>query len=211
MAELSLAAEPRVDHGTSYARRLRVAGRIPAVVYGHGIDPKPISVEARELRHAFATEAGLNVLLNLDIAGERHLAVARELQRHPVRQTVTHIDFQVVRADELITAEVSLSFVGEPLTITRAGGNVEHLINSVHVRAKATDVPSSIELDVSALDFDEPIRLSALVVPDGVTIEGDPETTLVVGHPPRTQSAEGVEDGAEASADGASSEESADS
>ncbi len=130
MDEISLVAEPRSDKGSPATRRLRVSGRVPGVVYGHGVKPIPVSVDERALHGALSTEAGANALIDLTIGKTHHLALARELQRHPVRQTVAHVDFIVVRRDEIVAAEVPVTLVGEALAVSRAGGTVEQLLLS---------------------------------------------------------------------------------
>src|ERR1700722_17242053 len=105
MAEITLVAQTGRVTGSPASRRLRRAGSIPAVVYGHGIDPVSVSVDGRELRHALSGDAGLNQLLDVSVDGHSHLALARELQRHPVRNTVVHVDFQVVSRDQVVTSE----------------------------------------------------------------------------------------------------------
>jgi large subunit ribosomal protein L25 len=186
MAEITLVADVREERGSRASRRLLSAGRIPGVVYGHGDEPVAISVDGRELRAALSTDAGVNALLDLDVSGQRHLAIARELQRHPVRHTVAHVDFQVVSRDELVTADVALHLVGEPLGVTRGGGNVEQLLLSIPVKAKPADIPTHLEVDVAELAIGDTIHLRDLVLPAGVTAEADPDTTAVVAHPPRT-------------------------
>ncbi len=204
MAEITLVAEVRTERGSRASRRLLADGRIPGVVYGHGGEPVAVAVNARALRSALSTDAGVNALLDLDVAGDRHLAIARELQRHPVRQTVSHVDFQVVGRDEVVSVEVAVNVVGEPLGVTRAGGTVEHLVLATQVRAKPADIPSALEVDVSDMAIGDTITLGNLVVPRGVEVEGDPETPVVVAHPPRVQSAE--EAGGEAAPSDASAE-----
>lgn len=185
MAEITLVADVRVERGTRASRRLLHAGRIPGVIYGHGGEPVAISVSGRELRSALSTDAGVNALLDLDVAGDHHLAIARELQRHPVRQTVSHVDFQVVGRDEVVSAEVALNLTGEPLGVTRAGGSVEHLVLSLQVRAKPADIPTHLELEVSGLAIGDSIHVRDLDVPAGVVVEADPDTAVVVAHPPK--------------------------
>ncbi|HXZ82366.1 MAG TPA: 50S ribosomal protein L25 [Acidimicrobiales bacterium] len=190
MDEISLVAEPRRDKGSPATRRLRADGRVPGVVYGHGVTPIPVSVDERALRGALSTAAGENALIDLTIGKAHHLALARELQRHPVRQTVAHVDFLVVRRDEIVAAEVPVALVGEALAVTRAGGTVEHLLLSVGVRAKPADIPRAFEVDISELDIGDAIRLSSVLIPPGVTLEADPETPVVVGHAARVEVAE---------------------
>jgi large subunit ribosomal protein L25 len=187
MEEISLVAEPRRDKGSPATRRLRTKGRVPGVVYGHGVTPIPVSVDERALRGALSTEAGANALIDLTIGKAHHLALARELQRHPVRQTVAHVDFIVVRRDEIVSAEVPVMLVGEALAVSRAGGTVEQLLLSVDVRAKPADIPRSFEVDITDLDIGDAIRLSTVVIPPGVTLETDPESPVVVGHAARVE------------------------
>src|SRR5580698_7287715 len=111
MPEVTLAAEVRAERGSAPARRIRETGRIPAVLYGHDATPVAISLDARELRHALSSDAGVNALFDLAVDGKHHLAIARELQRHPVRQTLSHIDFQVVSRDELVSAAVAVHLI----------------------------------------------------------------------------------------------------
>jgi large subunit ribosomal protein L25 len=184
---------------------LRAAGRIPAVIYGHGDNPVSISIDARQLRTAFSSASGENALFDLDVAGERHLAIARELQRHPVRQTVSHVDFQVVSRDEVVPAEVPLHLTGEALGVTRPGGNVEQALFTLHVRAKPGEIPTAIEIDISALELGQTIRVAELSIPAGVLVELDPETPVVVAIAPRglgtgEEGAEGAESAAAAEA-----------
>ena len=113
MAEVVLAAEVGRPTGSRAVRRLRREGKIPAVIYGHGIEPSPVAVVARELRVALNGEAGSNQLLSLDTGSETYLTLARDMQRHPVAQTVTHVDFIIVRRDEVISADVPVTLVGE--------------------------------------------------------------------------------------------------
>ena len=198
MADITLVAEPGRAPGTRSSKRLRASGRIPAVVYGHGIDPIAISVDARELRTALGTEAGTRALLELHIGGERHLAMARQLQRHPVRHTVTHVDFQVVRRDEVVSAEVSLVLVGDPVAVHRGGGLVDQELQVIAIKAKPADLPSHVEIDISGLEIGSSIRFAEVSLPKGVESDLDPEHVLVVGRPPRVQ--ELPEEGAEAAA-----------
>jgi large subunit ribosomal protein L25 len=181
MADIALIAEPRTEQGSSASRRLRHAGRIPAVVYGHGAEPIPVSVDSRALRQVFNTAAGENVLLDLSIGTERHLAMARDLQRHPVRRTISHVDFLVVNRDEVVSAEVPVVLLGEALHVTRGGGTVDQTTFTLPVKAKPSDIPSHVEIDITDLELGHAIRAADVSVPAGVIIELEPETVLVTG------------------------------
>jgi large subunit ribosomal protein L25 len=193
-AEVILQAETGRPLGSRPTRRLRADGKIPGVIYGHGTDPVHIAVGARELRVALSGESGVNQLLSLSADGKTYLALAREMQRHPVRGTVTHVDFQIVRRDEVVATEVPLNLTGEAVEVQHGDGLVEQQLFTVHVRAKPADIPASLELDVSELTIGDSIRLADLDLPRGVTTDLDPETALVVAHPPRVQAAEEAEE-----------------
>ena len=179
MAEITLVAQPGRATGSSESRRLRAAGRIPGVVYGHGIEGISISVDGRELRHALSGESGTNQLLELKIGSDTHLAMARVLQRHPVRHTVTHVDFQIVRRDEVVTAEVPIVLTGEAKAVEREQGMVEQQLTALAVRATPARIPHSIEVDISGLTVGEGIRIGDLPLPSGVTTDL-PEDEIVV-------------------------------
>lgn len=181
MAEITLVAEPGRTTGSSESRRLRAAGRIPAVVYGHGVEGISVSVDGRDLRHALSGDAGTNQLLELKIGSESHLAMARVLQRHPVRRTVLHVDFQIVRRDEVISADVPLVLTGEAKNVEREGGVVEQPLTSLAVNATPGRIPSAIEVDVTDLSVGEGIRVGDLKLPSGVSTEVAGDEIVVIG------------------------------
>ncbi len=180
MAEITLAAELGRAIGSRPTGRLRAAGRIPGVIYGHGTDPLAVSVDARDLRHALTTDAGLNQLLELEVDGTRHLTLARELQRHPVRNTVTHVDFLIVRRDEVISADVPIVLVGEAKAVEVERGVINQALTSLAVNATPAAIPNSFEVDVSELAIGDAVRVGDLRLPQGVTTEVDPEEAVVI-------------------------------
>src|SRR5579864_1060960 len=165
MAEVTLVAEPGRATGSAASRRLRATGRIPAVVYGHGMEGRAVSVDGRDLRHALSGEAGLNQLLSLKVGSDTHLALARSLQRHPVRHSVVHVDFQVVRRDEVIAAEVPIVLIGEAKAVEQEKGIVEQQLTSLTVHATPGRIPGHIEVDISGLTVGDGIRVSDLPLP----------------------------------------------
>jgi large subunit ribosomal protein L25 len=179
MPEITLIAESGRALGSSESKRIRRAGRIPGVVYGHGMEAIAVSVDARDFRHALSGPAGLNQLLNLDIDGRSHLTLARVLQRHPVRNTVIHVDFQVVRRDEIVSADVPIVLSGEAKAVGSAGV-VEQPLNSLTVHAQPSNIPGEITVDISELTIGTTIRVGDLVLPAGVTTEVDPEEAVVL-------------------------------
>jgi large subunit ribosomal protein L25 len=180
MPEITLVAQSGRTTGSPEARRLRAAGRIPAVVYGHGIDAESVTVDGRDLRSALSGDAGVNQLLSLDVGGHEHLALARVLQRHPVRGTVIHIDFQVVSRTEIISADVPVVLIGEARHVEEERGVIEHLVQSLTINARPGDIPNSIEIDISELTIGDTVRVADLPLPAGVTTDVDPEELVVI-------------------------------
>jgi large subunit ribosomal protein L25 len=180
MAEITLTAEGGRPIGSRAANRLRATGRIPGVMYGHGQKPAPVSVDGRELRAALTTEAGLNALLSLKVDGKEHLTLAREIQRHPVRNTVIHVDFQIVRRDEVVTAEVPITLTGDAHEVTVNDGFIEQPMSTLTVRATPGRIPNLLEVDISQMTIGTAIRVGDLALPSGVTTEVDPEEAVVL-------------------------------
>jgi large subunit ribosomal protein L25 len=149
-------------------------------VYGHGGAGTPVSVEGRDLRHALSGDSGINQLLSLKVGSETHLAVARALQRHPVRHTVMHVDFQIVRRDEVISADVPIVPTGEARTVEQEGGLVEQVLTTLTVRATPAAIPPHVEVDISGLSVGEGIRVSDLALPSAVTTEVLGEEIVVI-------------------------------
>jgi large subunit ribosomal protein L25 len=193
MAEITVVAEAPRPLGSRAAGRLRAAGKIPGVIYGHGRDPLPIAVDGRSLRAALTTSAGLNALLSLQVGDETHLTLAREIQRHPVRSTVTHVDFLIVRRDEVVQAEVHINLIGEARRVIQADGLIEQPLTSLTVHAIPANIPSHVEVDISEMDIGDTIRVGDIALPEGVSTELDPEEAVVIAA--RTAAGEAAEEG----------------
>jgi large subunit ribosomal protein L25 len=177
--DIILVAETGRTTGSPASRRLRATGKVPAVVYGRGAEPAPISVEWRDLRSALTTDKGLNALLTLKIDGKSTKAIVKEMQRHPVRRDVLHIDFLAVDVDKPITTDVPLVLEGEPEKVIRDDGVVEQIVNVLIVTAKPDAIPGHIAVDVSDLEIGQHITVGDLQLPADVTTETDPEETVV--------------------------------
>ena len=180
MAEITLKADRGRTTGSSDSRRLRASGRIPAVVYGRGHDAVAVSVDARELRHALSGEAGLNQLLNLQFGDESRLTLARVLQRHPVRNTVVHIDFQIVSRTEVITAEVPVITTGEARAVLLEQGVIEQPLTSLAINSLPANIPNELVVDISGMVIGDAIRVGDLQLPRDVTTDVDPEEAVIV-------------------------------
>jgi large subunit ribosomal protein L25 len=169
MADATLIAERRPAAGKGPAGRIRREGLVPAVVYGLGADNVSVSVSSRELVHILSGGSGTNTLITLKIDGADELAIARQIQRHPVKGTVMHVDFVRVRADQTIQAEIPVHLVGEAEGAVR-GGVLEQLVHTLTVEAKPSDFPPSIEHDVTAIEIGGQVYVRDLTVPAGVTV-----------------------------------------
>jgi large subunit ribosomal protein L25 len=219
MPDLVLAADTQRPLGSRNSRRLRHAGRIPAVVYGHGVTSTPVSVDARALRAALSTTAGANAVFELDVEGTHHLAMAKVIDRHPVRHTIAHVDFIVVSRDQKVTADVPVTLIGESEAVRQAGGVIEQVLHALTVSMLPSQIPDSIHVDVSSLEPGDAIRVGEITLPDGVTTDVDPDTSvvnaahaIVIEEPaPEAEAAEGAEGAAAAEGGGAASAEAASS
>ena len=192
MPDIILAADPRSEFGSRPAGRLRREGLVPAVVYGLGNDPVTVTVPARELSHILSGESGANTLINLEVAGDSMLTLVRQIQRHPTRGELVHVDFIRIRRDVAVSADVPLHLVGEPAGV-RDGGLLEQLVFSVTVEAMPGNIPVAFELDVSELVIGDQRRASDLALPAEVTTQLDPETVIAQVAAPRVVVEEEVE------------------
>jgi len=177
--EVTLEAQARPGTGKGVARKLRAAGKVPAVLYGRGVPPEPVAVDRMALMRAFKTDAGRNVLIDLLVDGETHLTLARELQRDPVRGSILHVDFLKIARDVAIEVDVPIHIEGDSPGV-KEGGVVEHHLWSVRVSCLPTSVPDRLVADISRTLLGEMLRVSDLAVPEGVTVLTDP-TEAVLG------------------------------
>lgn len=179
MEHETLRAAERVTSGSRASRRLRREGRVPAVVYGTTIETRAVHVESRELYGVLRTEAGLNAIIELDIDGSSLLAIARELQRDPIRGDITHLDFIEVRLDTEIDAEVGIDYIGMPEGVKNDGGIVETLEASIMITALPNVIPSSIEVNIEHLEIHDTITVADLPEIEGVTYHLESDRTLL--------------------------------
>ncbi len=176
----TLVAETGRVTGSRSSNRLRAEGRVPGVVYGHGLAPVSVSVEWRELR-TILVAAGTNAVLTLKVGGGQHLALVKELQRDPVKRTIRHVDFLVVSQDEVLVVDVPVVLEGESPALAAVSGVPEQAMQSLTVSAKPGAIPASIVVDISGLELGTSIRVADLTLPAGVTTVVDPGEPVVVG------------------------------
>jgi large subunit ribosomal protein L25 len=167
--ETKLTAERRSDAGKGVARKLRAAGKVPAVLYGQGLDTTPLTVDARELSHLLHGSAGGNVLVDLVVDGKEHLAIPREVQRDYIHSRFVHVDFLAVSRTQTISVSVPVHETGEAVGV-KEGGVVEHHLREVQIECLPQDVPDEIVIDISNVELGDMVHVSDLVAPKGVTI-----------------------------------------
>ena len=186
MAEVTLKAIKRDDTGKGSARRARAAGRVPGIVYGQGIEPVAIEVDRRQFVTALQTDAGMNVLLNIEVDGTSTTALTRELQRDPVRGTLLHADFVKIDLTQEVEVEVPVHLVGDSPGV-KEGGVLEHPLFTLHVRCLPTDVPESIDADISGLNIGDALRVSQLAEGRDFHILNDPDSVVASVAAPITE------------------------
>jgi len=178
--ETNLKAIVREGIGSSESRRLRKDGNIPAVVYGLGMDPLSVAVNAREFRNALKTEAGTNVIINLEVGSDNYTALAREIQKHPYRDEYLHIDLIQIDLTQTVEADVQIEFVGIPVGVKEEGGLVQTINSSISISALPNNIPTSIELDISALNVGNNLTATDVNLPEGVELANEDDESLLV-------------------------------
>jgi len=216
-----LTAESRTDTGKGASRRLRHAGKIPAIIYGSGKDPQALTLSHNEVLRNLEHEAFYSHILSIKIDGSETRAILRDLQRHPSRPVILHMDLQRISETEKLKTHAPLHFIGEDVAPgVKEGGLVSHDLTEVSIECLPKDLPEFIEVDISALDIGDSIHLSGLTVPEGVTLielargEGHDQSAVSV-HVKRIveeieeapEGAEGAEEAAEGGEEGKDSGE----
>jgi large subunit ribosomal protein L25 len=179
MSETVLQAEVGRRAGSSDARRLRAEGKIPAVVYGHGMEPITVSVDRRELRQALSGAAGMNTIVDLAVDGAVYPTLIKDIQRHPVKRSVQHIDFIQVNLNEEVVVSIPIHLEGESKEVSSQNGLIDLAMQELQVRTTPRNIPDGITIDVSEMTMDTVIRVEDLPLPSGVTAEDDPEAPVV--------------------------------
>jgi large subunit ribosomal protein L25 len=181
--QVKLSAQTRSGVGRTSVKKLRAAGQVPAVIYGSTQASTNLSVGARQMQEILNHATGEHFLVELEIADgasvSHKLALVQEVQHHPVRSTILHVDFHAVSADEKLHAEIPVETVGEPVGVKNFGGRLEVLLHSVEVECLPKDLPEVIRVDVSAMNIGEAVHLRDLHLPEGVSFQGDGELTVL--------------------------------
>lgn len=187
MATASLNAEVRTETGKGVARKLRFAGKVPGVIYGHGREPQALSINAREFERLAERVRITSTVIELALGGKTARTLVRELQRDPIKRTVLHVDFQELVAGEKVNVTVPLRFIGTPEGVKTGGGILEEIVHSLHVECDPANIPDHIDVDVSALTIGHSLHVSDLKLPDGVEVTDDAEQTVAIVSAPKAE------------------------
>jgi large subunit ribosomal protein L25 len=183
MAVIPLSGERREQLGKGGARKARASGRIPGVLYGHGEQPIPVSLVARDFDLALREHRGGNAIVNLAVAGSEYTALIRDVQYDPLTHDILHLDFQHISLTETIEVSVAVHLIGLAVGVKDGGGILEHITREIEVRCLPTAIPPSIDVDVSALNIGDSIHVRELSAPN-VTVLTDGDATVATVVPP---------------------------
>jgi len=187
MATASLSAEVRTETGKGVARKLRAAGKLPGVIYGHGREPMALSLSARDFDRLAERVRITSTVIELSLDGKTARTLVRELQRDPLRRTVLHVDFQELVAGEKVNVTIPLRFVGTPEGVKTGGGILEEIVHNIHVECDPANIPDHIDVDVTHLTIGHSIHVSDLKLPEGVEVTDDAEQTVAIVSAPKTE------------------------
>jgi large subunit ribosomal protein L25 len=183
---IPLAVERREASGKGGARQLRLHGRVPAVIYGHGRNPQALSIGAKDLERALTGIAAEATLFELAIEGAPVKALIREIQRHPVRSQIIHVDFYEIHAGEKVALEVPVHLIGSPDGVRNGGGVLDQLIRELKIRVLPTDIPEHIDVDVTELRVGQSLHVSDLKIASAEILT-EPTTAVCTVVAPRIE------------------------
>lgn len=185
MATVNLDAEPRTDAGKGFARKLRSQGQIPAVIYGHGRDPQPLSLNARDLDKLLEHIVAESTVIEVKIGDDTSKTLIREIQRHPYKRQILHVDFQALVAGEKVIVNVPIVLMGIPEGVRLGGGVLDQTLRELEIKVDPSDIPNHVEVDVTHLLVGGSLHVSDISVPAGVEVLDDPEGSVCVCAAPR--------------------------
>jgi large subunit ribosomal protein L25 len=185
MASATLSAEMRNDGGKGVARKLRAAGRVPGVIYGHGREPQSLSLVARDLDKLLSHIAAGSTVIDLTLGKATTKTLIREIQRHPFKKQILHIDFMELVAGEKVIVDIPLVFVGIPEGVRLSGALLEQIVHSIEVNVDPSSIPNHIDVDVTNLAMGHSLHVRDLVLPEGLEVLTDEDTTICAVIAPR--------------------------
>lgn len=193
MAEIVVAAEPRTETGKNVNRRLRVAERIPGVLYGGKKEARAVSVSPREVLQILRSASGENTLFDLELEGDRRKVILKEFQVQPVTGDLLHADFFEVALDKVIEVSVHVELVGTPVGVKNQGGVLDFITRELELECLPTDIPDKIAVDVTGLELNKHLRVSDIELPEKVRCLTDEDVVIAHVVVPRAAVAEAAE------------------
>ena len=185
MANATLNATVRAETGKGAARKLRQAGNIPAVIYGHHREPQSLVLNARETEKLVKSIAVSSTAIELSIDGKPARTLIREIQRHPFKRTILHIDFQELVAGETVTVKCPIVYIGTPEGVRLEGGILDQIMHELQIAVDPGNIPNHIDVDISALKVGKSLHVSDLTVPAGIKIMDDASATVCIVQVPK--------------------------
>jgi len=195
MSTASLSASVRTETGKGAARKIRQAGSIPAVIYGHGREPQSLMLNTRDTDKLLKSIAVSSTVIELSIDGKSARTLIREVQRHPFKRTITHIDFQELVVGETVSVQIPIVYVGVPEGVRLEGGLLDQIMHQLHIEVDPSAIPNHIDVDISAMKIGNTLHVSDLVLPAGVKVLDEPGDTVCIVQVPKVV-VEAVVDGA---------------
>lgn len=197
MATATLSATLRHDTGKGVARKLRQNGDIPGVIYGHGREPQSLTVNAREFERLISRVAAGSTVIELDLGGTTARSLIREIQRHPFKKQILHVDFQEVVAGELVTLKCPIVYVGTAYGVRTEGGVLDQIMHEITIQALPSQIPDHINVDITDLHVGKALHVSDLTLPEGVKVVDDVSATVCIIQPPKAGGTEASAETAE--------------
>ncbi len=185
MATATISATPRSETGKGVARKLRAQHNLPGVLYGRHREPQPLVLDGRDFDRLIEHYAAETTVVELTLDGQSVRTLIREIQRHPFKRQVLHVDFQALVAGEKVTVDVPIVLVGIPEGVRLNGGTLDQVMRELTVEVDPSNIPNHVDVDVSALNVGDSLHVSDIPLPEGVEVQDDPETTICVVVPPR--------------------------
>ncbi len=186
MATVNLSASARTDTGKGVARSLRRSGQVPAIIYGHARQAQSLAIDAKDLDRLLGSIAAESTVIELAVDGGRATkTLIREIQRHPFKRQILHVDFQELVAGEKVTVSIPLVLVGIPDAVRLEGGVMDQVMRELEIEVDPSNIPNHIDVDVSHLEMGHSLHVSDVKLPEGVMVLDDPETTVCVIGVPR--------------------------
>ena len=185
MATVSFTAQARDTKGKGAARSLRARGQIPAVIYGHDHAPQSLALNARDLDKMLGHIQAESTVIEVTVDGKTSKTLIREIQRHPIKRQILHVDFQALVAGEKVTVNIPITLIGIPEGVKLEGGVMEQPLRELEIEVDPSSIPDHVELDVSNLKIGDSLHVSDIKLAEGVTILDDPETSVAVVAAPR--------------------------